>query len=81
MTSARSLLGLGPSGDIRKNEGKPPTEATSVGPDKFSAETSKQAKRPAVAGIEYLDEEMQLGGTPSTRDLLASSGLVARALI
>ncbi|MCP3461270.1 MULTISPECIES: hypothetical protein [unclassified Bradyrhizobium] len=74
-------FGLGATGDIAKRKKKPPTEATSVAPGKFSAQASKQAKRPTVAGIEYLDEKMKPGGTSRTRDLLAPSGLVARALI
>jgi hypothetical protein len=55
--------------------------ATSIAPDDLSAQASKQAKRPTVAGIEYLYEKMKLGGTSRTKYLLALSGLVARALI
>jgi hypothetical protein len=32
--------------------------ANSIVPDSFSAQASKQAKRPTVARIEYLDEKI-----------------------
>jgi hypothetical protein len=55
--------------------------AASIVPDDFSAQASKKAKRPTVAGIEYLDETIKLGGTSRTKWLLAAMGSVARALI
>jgi hypothetical protein len=57
----------------------PPTQVVSITPRDFSAQASKQAKRPTIPRIEYLDEEMKLGGTSRTKYLLDPLGLVARA--
>lgn len=53
----------------------------SIVPNNFSAPASEQAKRFAVAGIKYLDEDMKSGGTSGTKYLVASLGFVAQAFI